>query len=75
MLYHKSTYMNKRKFQHRIALEHDAIVKQRGRMQQICDELDELLDKQEDDKTRVLLNAVQGCIDFLRDAERELYID
>lgn len=66
---------DKPKFQARIAAELDGIIKQRGRLQAICDELDELLDKQEDVKTRQLLNAVQGSIDFLRDAERELYID
>lgn len=66
---------DKPKFQARIATELDAIIKQRGRLQKICDELDELLDKQGDNKTRILLNAVQGCIDFLRDAEKELYID
>ena len=66
---------DKPKFQARIATELDAIIKQRGRLQKICDELDELMDKQRDKKTRILLNAVQGCIDFLRDAEKALYID
>ena len=66
---------NKPKFQARIAAELDAIIKQRGKLQKICDELDELLNRQGDVKTRKLLNAVQGCIDFLRDAEKELYID
>lgn len=70
-----SGLQNKAKFQARIAAEIDAIIKQRGKMQKICDELDELLDKQGDAKTRKLLNAVQGCVYYLQDAERELYLD
>ncbi len=66
---------NKPKFQARIAIELDAIIKQRGRLQKICDELDELLDKQGDPKTRYVLNAVQSCIDCLRDAEKDLCFD
>ena len=70
-----STAKNKPKFQARIAAEIGLIKKQRSRLQKICDELDELLDKSWDIKTCSLLNNVQSCIDFLRDAERELCLN
>jgi hypothetical protein len=66
---------SKPKFQARIASEIDTIMKQRDRMQKICDELDELLDKSWDIKTCSMLNAVQSCVELLRDAERALYLD
>lgn len=57
-----------------IAAQLDAIIKVRGSLQVICDKLDDKYAETGDRRTGVQLTAVQGCIDLLRDAEKELYL-
>lgn len=57
----------------RIAAQLDALIKLRGNLQTICDELDDTYDKKSDPKIGNQLCAVQTCIDYLKDAEKELY--
>jgi hypothetical protein len=56
-----------------IAAQLDALISIRQKLQVICDNLDSEFDKTGDDKIYKPLNAVQGCIDVIREAEKELY--
>lgn len=55
-----------------IASQLDALIKLRNKFQKICDELDNAFDKTGDPMTGRKLNAVQSCIDCLKEAEKEL---